>query len=81
VLGYRNGLWTARRVAKLIEQECNVRYHPGHVWRILRDLGWTVQRPTGQALERDEQAIREWKEKRWPALKKTLRGKAKPSSS
>jgi len=80
-LGYRNGLWTARRVAKLIEQECGVQYHPGHVWRILRELGWTVQRPTGQALERDEPAIREWKEKRWPALKKTPDAKAKPSSS
>jgi len=80
-LGYATGLWTARRVAKLIEQECGVRYHPGHVWRILRDLGWSVQRPTGQALERDEQAIQHWKEKRWPALKKTQRAKAESSSS
>jgi transposase len=67
-LGYASGLWTARRVAKLIEQECGVQYHPGHVWRILRDLGWSVQRPIGRAVERDEQAIRRWKEKRWPAL-------------
>ena len=44
-LGYATGLWTARRVARLIEQECGVCYHPGHVWRILRDLGWSVQRP------------------------------------
>ena len=80
-LGYATGLWTARRVAKLIEQECGVRYHPGHVWRILRDLGWTVQRPTGRALERDEQAIQRWKAKRWPVLKKTRRAKGEPSSS
>ena len=80
-LGYGTGLWTARRVAKLIEQECGVQYHPGHVWRILRDLGWSVQRPIGRAVERDEQAIRRWKETRWPALKKTPRGKAERSSS
>lgn len=80
-LGYVTGLWTARRVTRLIEQECGVRYHPGHVWRILRDLGWSVQRPTGQALERDEQAIQRWKEKRWPVLKKTQRGKGESSSS
>jgi len=80
-LGYGTGLWTARRVAKLIEQECGVQYHPGHVWRILRDLGWSVQRPIGRAVERDEQAIRRWKEKRWPALRKTPRGKAERSSS
>jgi transposase len=80
-LGYASGLWTARRVAKLIEQECGVTYHPGHVWRILRDLGWSVQRPIGRAVERDEQAIQRWKEKRWPALKKTQRAKAESSSS
>jgi transposase len=43
-------------VAKLIEQQCGVQYHPGHVWRILRDLGWSVQRPIGRAAERDGQA-------------------------
>src|SRR4030067_254195 len=74
--GLRRG--EARRVAKLIEQECGVQYHPGHVWRILRDLGWSVQRPIGRAVERDEQAIRRWKETRWPALKKKPRGKAAP---
>ena len=80
-LGYGTGLWTARRVAKLIEQECGVKYHPGHVWRILRDLGWSVKRPIGRAVERDEQAIQRWKEKRGPVLKKTPRAKAERSSS
>ncbi len=70
-LGYDTGLWTSSRVAELIKEQCGVEYHPGHVWRILRELGWTVQRPSGRALERDEQAIRRWKRKRWPALKKT----------
>jgi transposase len=68
--GYDSGLWTAARVAHLIQEECGVDYHPGHVWRILRQLGWSCQRPTGRALERDEQAIAEWKRKRWPEIKK-----------
>ena len=37
-LGYDTPLWTAWRVAQLIEEECGVRFHPGHVWRILRQL-------------------------------------------
>src|SRR6266566_4468435 len=49
-----SGLWTSARVAHLIEKECGVRYHAGHAWRILRQLGWSCQRPTGRALERDE---------------------------
>lgn len=69
-LGYGTGLWTTGRVAELIEQEFGIRYHPGHVWRVLRKLGWSCQRPTGRALERDEARIRWWKTKRWPALKK-----------
>jgi transposase len=40
-LGYASGLWTAGRVRKLIEHQCGVRYHEAHVWRILRQLGWS----------------------------------------
>jgi len=81
VLGYHTSLWTAARVADLIEKLCGVRYHPGHVWRILGQLGWSCQRPTGRALERDEDAIRHWRRYRWPAIKKKPVRKAGPSSS
>lgn len=67
-LGYASGLWTAGRVRNLIEQRTGVRYHEDHVWRILRKLGWTCQRPSGRALERDEQAIRRWKRVEWPRI-------------
>ena len=67
-LGYETSLWTANRVVHLIEQECRVAYHPGHVWKILRQLNWSCQRPTGRALERDEAALRDWKRGRWPEL-------------
>jgi transposase len=80
-LGYETGLWTAWRVAHLIEEECGVRYHPSQAWRILRQLGWSCQRPTGRALERDEEKIRTWKQKRWPELKKRPKKKAGRSSS
>src|ERR1700740_462359 len=55
--GYDTGLWTSARVADLIEQECGIDYHPGHVWRLLRQLGWSCPRPSGRALETDEKAI------------------------
>src|SRR6266436_5042002 len=80
-LGYETALWTAPRVARLIEQRCGVRYHPAHVWRLLGQLGWSCQRPAGRALERDEAAIQRWKQYRWPQLKKKPAGRAKPSSS
>jgi transposase len=80
-LGYETSLWTANRGAHLIEQETGIHYHPGHVWRILRQLGWSCQRPTGRALERDEDKIRRGKQERWPELKKTQKTKVARSSS
>jgi len=78
--GFATELWTLPRVATLIERLAHVRYHPGHVWYILRRLGWSLQRPTRQARERDEAAIAQWKRERWPQVKKT-RGAAGPGSS
>jgi transposase len=76
--GLRNRLWTASRVAHLIEEECGVRYHASQAWRILRQLGWSCQRPVGRALERNENKIRWWKQKRWPEIKNPrLKKKAK----
>src|SRR6202162_1794955 len=80
-LGYGSGLWTTSRVRELIEDQCGVRYHEAHVWRILRQLGWSCQRPSGRALERDEEAIRYWKRVRWPQLKKKRSASGAPSSS
>jgi len=80
-LGYETSLWTSWRVAHLIEHECGVQYHPSQAWRILRQLGWSCQRPVGRALERDEDKIRQWKRERWPEIKKKPKKKGAPSSS
>lgn len=80
-LGYSTSLWTAWRVADLIERACGVKYSTVHAWRLLRALGWTPQRPASRALERNEAAIRGWKRGRWPELKKTPKDGGKPSSS
>jgi transposase len=79
--GYATGLWNLPRVAKLIETECGIRFGKTRVWQLLRALGWSCQRPTGQARERDEAAIRRWKRVEWPRLKKTPPPKAARSSS
>jgi transposase len=80
-LGYETSLWTSARVAHLIEHECGVKYDPSQAWRILRKMGWSCQRPTGRALERDEAKIRQWKQKRWPEIKKKPKTSAGRSSS
>jgi transposase len=69
--GYGTDLWTLKRVGKLIQQECGVRYSESGVWHLLTNLGFSCQRPSARAIQRDEQAIKHWKRKSWPALKKT----------
>jgi transposase len=68
-------VWTAPRVAAVIERGFGVRYHPAHVSRLLRALGWSVQQPTRRATQRDQAAIAAWYTERWPALKKGRRRK------
>jgi transposase len=69
--GFSSELWTLERVAQVIERVADVHYHPGHVWRVLRSLGWSLQKPTTRARERDEVEIARWKKIEWPRLKKT----------
>lgn len=78
--GHVTAVWTLPRVVKLIEERTGQRYHPGHVWRILRSLGFSCQQPTRRAIERDETAIAHWKRVKWPSLKKKPGAKAAPSS-
>src|ERR1039458_4161694 len=77
-LGYETPLWTLWRVSHLIEQELGVRYHPGHVWKLLRQLQWSCQRPEGRARERNEQAIQHWKKVEWPGIKKKPKKRGAP---
>ena len=56
--GWRTELWTANRVAVLIERHFEMTYHPEHVRKILKfRLRWTSQKPQKKAKERDEVAI------------------------
>ncbi len=56
--GWRTELWTAARVAELIERHFQARFHPEHVRKVLkRRLRWTSPKPQKKAKERDEVAI------------------------
>lgn len=69
--GFPNELWTLQRIAAVMQVEFRVRYHPSHVWKLLRRLGWSSQVPEQRPIQRHEQAIAQWKRTRWPAIKKS----------
>ena len=71
--GYRTDLWTCPRVAEVIAKKFGVKYHAAHVWKILRSLGLTCQKPEQRARERDDAAIVRWRKKEWPRIKRGRR--------
>jgi len=79
--GFGTNLWTLPRVAAVIERATGVHYHPGHVWKILASLEWSLQRPAKRARERNEEGRRLWMAKRWPTIKKTPDGEEPGFSS
>lgn len=68
--GYSGDVWTTERIADFIEKRFKVKYHPDYIGPLLRQLGWSPQRPIVRASQRDEAAIREWVTEKWPELKK-----------
>ena len=71
--GLPTDLWTCPRVSLLIKRKFDVHYHPAHVSRLLHGLGFSPQKPTRRALERDEERIKAWITQDWPRVKKTQR--------
>jgi len=69
--GYRNALWTLRRIAALMDRHFGLAYCPSGGWRVLRRLKWRPPKPARRARERDEDAMARWRTQTWPQRKKT----------
>jgi transposase len=78
--GFLGDVWTTKRVAALIKQAFGVQYHPAHMSRLLREIGWSVQKPIQRATQRNEAAITHWWTERWPALQAKPKASGRPSS-
>ena len=55
--GFPTELWTAKRVAQLIERTFGIRYHPRYLNAWLTAWGFSPQQPRRQPRERDEAGI------------------------
>lgn len=74
--GFGTELWTLKRVGAVIHRLHGVRFGQTQVWRLLGGLGFSPQKPEKRAIERNEQGVRTWKARTWPALKKKPSAKA-----
>lgn len=68
--GYDTDFWTLERIRALVKKKLKVNLGTTSVWRAVIGLGFSVQKPERRARERNEKAITDWKQKKFPKLKK-----------
>jgi len=68
--GFPTGVWTSPMIGRVIEEEFNVHYHPGHVRKVLKALGFSVQRPRRKLVKADPVEQDRWQRYTYPRLKK-----------
>src|SRR5258708_27842207 len=79
--GLDSGIWTSPMIAWVIETEFGVQYHPGHVRKLLRGWGFSVQRPRRVLARADAAAQDRWHRHIYPALKNKPPRDTRPASS
>jgi transposase len=68
--GLETGIWTSPVISRVIADEFDLRYHPGHVRKLLKQLGYSVQRPTTRLVQADLARKNRWVRYTYPRLKK-----------
>jgi transposase len=68
--GYEVELWTRDIIADLIRRRFRVSLSAVTVGRIMKQLGFSPQKPLYRAFQQDPEKVREWKEKTYPKIRK-----------
>ncbi len=68
--GLQTGVWSSPIIARIIEDEFGVDYHAGHVRKLLKKMGFSVQRPTTKLVQADTAQQNKWTRYTYPNLKK-----------
>jgi len=68
--GFSSELWTAPRVAQLIQQHFGVKYHNRYINAWLTERGIRPQKPQRQPREKDPVKIQRWRDEDWSRIKK-----------
>lgn len=68
--GFAEDFWTAKRVARVIEEQFGIVYQERNVYNILHHMGFSLQKPVLRNDKKDAQAVANWYTDRLPAIKK-----------
>jgi transposase len=67
---FQFALWTRVMIAIVIKKQFGVKLSESSVGRLLRQLGLTCQKPLFRAYQQNPQAVKEWKQKEFPEIRK-----------
>lgn len=68
--GFPTDRWTLEQVRQLIQQKFEIAYHPNYLNRLLRNLGFSPQKPLPQAIEQEKELVQAWLQRDWSRIKK-----------
>jgi transposase len=68
--GYATDMWTLARIGAVIKKTTGVEHGSTHIWRTMKAIGWTNQKPKTRPAERNEEAIHHWKQYTLREIKK-----------
>jgi transposase len=71
--GFPTDLWTAPRIAQLIDKKFDIHVHPRYVNAWLSERGITPQKPQRRARERDQDEIDRWLAQDWQRIQDKAR--------
>lgn len=66
--GFETGIWTSPLIAQVIAEEFALTFHPGHVRKRLKQMGYSVQRPIASLVQADLVQHRKWVRSTYPNL-------------
>jgi transposase len=68
--GYEHPLWTCQRIVHVIRDELKLVVSIPTLWRALKKLNLSSQKPERRALEQDPKKRARWLKTTWPAIKR-----------
>lgn len=69
-LKFTFALWTRAMIADLIKRQFGLKLSRSSVGRLLRQLGFSCQKPLYRAYQRDPELVKQWKEQVFPQIQK-----------
>lgn len=66
--GFECPLWDCKKINRLILEKFGKSIHFSNVWRLLKRMGLSPQKPQRRAKERDEDEVKEWIKNIWPKI-------------